>query len=310
MKKNIVTRLTGVVAGCFLWLATMAAANTDVAANESQAKAYWQAIVANEYRVPDKSNAMELMRTLVTFSSSPDPELRDTIGYETFWRWVHLSGSFSAHELDEVRASLVKNVRVGLGEQDTDSVFGRSFAMLLLKELAAKDLKTPFLTDETFAELLLLSSESLAQERDLRGYVAMKGWAHATAHAADLLRALARNPRLRREQILIIANAVVERARASRTVWSWGEDARLGAVLATLASRPDVPITFFEGWTSVLLAENKALWLGPFDAANYRRVQAQSSLVTQMAALLTSRPVTPTTTAVSKLLAKTIVSLQ
>ena len=310
MKKNIVTRLTGIAIVCSLWLATTAAANTDVAASESQAKAFWRAIVANEYRIPEKSNAMVLMRTLVAFSGSPDPELRDTIGYETFWRWVHLSGGFNAHELDEVRASLVKNVRVGLGEQDTDSVFGRSFALLFLKELAAHDLRTPFLTDETFAELLMLSCESLAQERDLRGYVAVKGWAHPTAHASDLLRALARNSRLRSEQILLIANAVVERARASRTVWSWGEDARLGAVLATLASRPDAPITFLEGWTSALLAENKALWLGPFDATNYRRVQAQSLLVAQMAALLTARPVTPTSAAISKLLAKTIVSLQ
>ena len=288
----------------------MASATTSLAAGGPQVKAYWQAIVANEYRISDKSNAMALMRTLVTFSSSSDPEMRDTIGYETFWRWVHLSGSFTALELDEVRASLTKNVLAGVGEQDTDSVFGRSFALLFLKELAIADLKTPFLTDATFAELLSLSCESLAKERDLRGFVALKGWAHQTAHAADLLKALARNPRLLTEQARTIANAVVERARASNTAWSWGEDARLGAVLATLASRGDVSIVLFENWTTTLLAENKELWRGAFDVKKYRQVQAQSSLVAQMAALLTARPATPTIATVSKLLAKTIVLLQ
>ena len=311
MKKYMLIRAVGLVIVGLLWHAVPATgATTSTSSNIWQTKPYWQAIAANEYRIPEHADAVVLMQTLVTFSALPDPELRDTIGYETFWRWLHRSGRFTAAELDAVRSTLTKNVLAGVGEQNTDSVFGRSFALLFLKELATADLKTPFLTEESFAELLALACESLAKERDLRGYVAAKGWAHQTAHAADLLRALARSPRLRPEQLPIMMNAIVGRARAETTAWAWGEDARLGAVLATLAKRADMPIMLFEKWTASLLAENTALWTGVFSVAQYRRVHAQSSLVTQMAALLTTSTVTPTSTEVSKLLAQTIVALQ
>jgi uncharacterized protein DUF2785 len=87
--------------------------------------------------------------------------------------------------------------------------------------------------------LLDLAVTELASERDLRGYVAGKGWGHATAHCADLVKFLARNHRLRPEQQSRMVDAVAGRLRSAGLVFVWGEDARLAAALSSVAQRPD-----------------------------------------------------------------------
>lgn len=73
-----------------------------------------------------------------------------------------------------------------------DRTLRRSFSLLDLSVLAAYDLKTPFTSQSAYRETLAVGIDSLAGERDLRGFEPGKGWVHATAHAADLLKFLAR----------------------------------------------------------------------------------------------------------------------
>ena len=103
--------------------------------------------------------------------------------------------------------------------------------------LAAEDLKRPFLDSQQFDGLVDLGIEELGRERDLRGYVPGKGWGHATAHCADLLKFLARSHWLRPEQQSRLINAIAERLRSAGQVFVWGEDARLAAALTAIAGR-------------------------------------------------------------------------
>jgi len=57
--------------------------------------------------------------------------------------------------------------------------------------LAERELKTPFLGEETDTELLEAALEYLKDERDLRGFDEKKGWDSCDAHTADLIAALA-----------------------------------------------------------------------------------------------------------------------
>src|SRR3989442_13187184 len=76
-------------------------------------------------------------------------------------------------------------------------LFLRAFSALDLSILAALDNQHPFLDDAELAGLLSAALAYLAGEKDLRAFDTRHGWMHATAHTADLLKFLGRNPRLR-----------------------------------------------------------------------------------------------------------------
>ena len=189
-----------------------------------------------------------------------------------------------AAELNQLRTTLTSNARRGLGEAMGDGLFLRSFSILALAALAAEDLKSPFLDSQQFDGLVELAIDELANERDLRGYVPGKGWGHATAHCADLVKFLARSHRLRPEQQSRMVNAIAERLRSAGLVFVWGEDARLAAALTALAARSDADPAAFLAWFKRLGAEHAALWSGPFDPVRYVPVRAQLNALAALAA--------------------------
>ncbi|MCY7386977.1 MAG: DUF2785 domain-containing protein [Burkholderiales bacterium] len=274
-----------------LSMSTSAVARTPVAFIHD--RAYWRAVIAQQYQVPVNMDAAGLAMELASLVSATDPEWRDTFGYEILANWIHRSGKLSIYDLDTLRKSFVAHAMTNLGESGTDSVFTRSFALLNLKELAAADLKTPFLTQASFDGLFDLAEKSLADEKDLRGFVPDKGWAHATAHGADLLRILARNSKLSVAQQSRLIVSVATRARTAATVFAWAEDARLAAALASVAHRGNLDATAFDAWFAALLAEHRQLWTGAFETSAYVRVRMQVNILAHLAALAARQPTFP-----------------
>lgn len=225
-----------------------AASDRPVNAHASQphGRAFWRSVMAYNFQLPDNSALAAAALELAAFVDSPDPELRDQLGYEIQRHFLHDTAALSAQDLNALYDAFLPHVLKGLGEQGADSVFARSFAMPNLKELAAVDLTRPFLTQARFDELLGQAELALRFEQDLRGYDEKCGWAHATAHAADLMRALARNAKLTQRQQTRLVNAVAQRARSTPAVFVWGEDARLAGTLMLLLHRPDFDSDTFE----------------------------------------------------------------
>jgi Protein of unknown function (DUF2785) len=208
-------------------------------------KAYWEVLRAAHFVLRPDEPALPLALEAATLLGSTDPELRDAIAYEAMVAWIHKEPILDPANLEELRTQLAANARRGLGEGESDGLFLRSFSMLALSVLAATDLKRPFLSQRQFDELVDPGLAELTGERDLRGYVPGKGWGHATAHCADLLKFLARSHWLHGKQQSLIVDAVAERLRTARQVFVWGKDARLAAALASVAHRTDVDLTPF-----------------------------------------------------------------
>jgi hypothetical protein len=265
-------------------------AQTPSQANAGHDRPFWRAVIAQKYQVPAGQAAAPLAMELAAMVASPDPELRDNFGYEILANWIHRSGRLNAEDLDALRKFYVPVALKGLGEREADSVFARSFALLNLKELAAADLKTPYLTQTTFDALFELAVNALSSEKDLRGHVPEKGWAHATAHAADLLRILARNNKFTFAQQTRAIAAIAARIRSAGIVFAWGEDARLAAALASVGIRENLDTAAFDAWFAALIIEHQQLWTGAFDASAYVRVRAQANTLTQLAALMARQP--------------------
>src|SRR5215471_3735412 len=247
-------------------------------------RAFWSGLRSAGFRLPQSESALPLALEAASLLASTDPELRDEIAYEAIETWVYRDQRLDAVELNQLRATLSANARRGLGEAPGDGLFLRSFSTLALAVLAAEDLKRPFLDSQQFDGLVDLGIEELGSERDLRGYVPGKGWGHATAHCADLLKFLARSHWLRPEQQARLTNAIAERLRSAGQVFVWGEDARLAAALTAIAGRSDTDAAAFLAWFKRLTAEHAALWSGSFDPARYVPVRAQLNTLAALAA--------------------------
>ena len=247
-------------------------------------RAFWVGLRSAGFKLPQSESASPLALEAASLLGSTDPELRDDIAYEAIETWVYREQRLDAAELNQLRATLSANARRGLGEAVGDGLFLRSFSTLALAVLAAEDLKRPFLDSQQFDGLVDLGIEELGRERDLRGYVPGKGWGHATAHCADLLKFLARSHWLRPEQQSRLINAIAERLRSAGQVFVWGEDARLAAALTAIAGRSDADPAPFLGWFKRLGAEHAALWSGPFEPVRYVSVRAQLNALAALAA--------------------------
>jgi len=264
------------------WLAGTALAGDE----RGHDRAFWAELRAHEYHLAAGQPVLPLALEASRLLGSTDPELRDAIGYEALATWIYQEQRLDCAELGRLRAVLVAGARAGLGEPEGDGLFLRSFSTLALSVLAAADLRTPCLDDDAFSGLLDVGTDALARERDLRGWIPGKGWGHATAHAADLLKFLGRSPRLTRAQQARIVDAVATRLRSAGHVFVWGEDARLAAALAAIARRADADPAPFESWARQLAAEHAAVWRGPFDATRYAAARAALNTLAELDAEL------------------------
>jgi hypothetical protein len=255
-----------------------------VAGEPTHPRSFWSALKATGFQVPADTPVLPLALEAAQMLGATDGEVRDSIAYEAVVAWVYKDHRLQPSELAQLRGVLAGNAVRGLGDGPGDGIFLRSFSLLALSVLAATDLKTPFLDQRGFDELFDLAERSLSRERDLRGYVEGKGWAHGTAHGADLLKFLARSEKLRRDQQARLIDAVAGRLRSARQVFVWGEDARLAWALAQLAKRPDFDQAPLDAWLARVRAEHTGVWAGPFSVDRYIAVRAQLNALSELSA--------------------------
>ena len=187
--------------------------------------------------------ADELAPELVGCLASPDPELRDTIAYELFTRW--LRGETLSND---TRALLLKALETRLADTGGNAVLARSFAALVLAELMRSDAVRPFMTDADRESLLTLASAALAGESDYRGLDGEVGWVHPVAHMADLLWRFALHPATSADQARVLLDAVSAKVAPPGVSYSFNEGDRLARVVATIVRRELLPPAEVAAW--------------------------------------------------------------
>ena len=264
----------------------LAAALYSCPAAATHDRAFWVELRANAFHTAPREPVGPLALEAAALLGSTDPQVRDAIAYEALAAWVYRDHALSASELQALFQVLLTNARAGLGGGENDTLFLRSFSTLSLALFAATDLRQPTLDTAQFDALVDLGTQALSAERDLRGYVPEKGWGHATAHCADLMKFLARSPRLRTLQQRQIVVVIAERTRSAGQVFVWGEDARLAAALASVARRQDLEIAPFSAWFDRVASEHEAIWSGPPNPGRYLSERAQLNVLAHLAAAL------------------------
>jgi hypothetical protein len=252
--------------------------------------AFWHSIKAHEFAVPESESVDRLALEIVDVAADTNPALRDDCGYEILAQWVYQKELLTPDQLEAVRRKLIPGMTFHLGESDTPTIFRRSFSALYISILAAEDLRKPFLSDAAFHETLDTALKCYAAEKDLRGYMPGNGWAHATAHMADLLKFLGRNSKLTAPDQRRIVEGVARRCRTVSSVFVWGEDARIAAALSSIVERKDFDSAAFDSWFQTVTDENKKLWQAPaLDTTSYIHVRTQANVLAQLAARLSAK---------------------
>lgn len=202
---------------------------------------------------PSGDERADLLATMTDHLGSTDPELRDELIYRILANWVAEDVLTDAEVRDLLETCLDNNhLFLNLGARGDDSVFTRSFSVLYVAVALYRHNRTPFLSEktvETVEERLLEYTEG---ERDRRGYVDEKGWAHAPAHLADALDELAQCSMVGADGLEAILGAIRTQATTPETIYVDGEDDRLVTAVLSVAERGVLDEAVLERWVASL----------------------------------------------------------
>jgi len=263
------------------------AADPAVPAAVQRGKEFFKAL-ATECAVPEGATAFGLLSEAVEMLGSPDSEWRDDIGYGVVARCAYAKRALDHEERRQLVERLSANLRRGIGSSSDDSVLLRSFSALDLSVLAAIENDDPALDEAGFRRLFDAALAYLADELDARGFEPRVGWIHATAHTADLLKFLARNPRFTsRDQIRLLDAVEARLIRPGQTVFVRAEDERLAAAIVSVISRDDFDPALLDPWIGRFVAREAELWaVPPPDVARLDAAQNGRNLLRSLYVLL------------------------
>jgi hypothetical protein len=146
----------------------------------------------------------------------------------------------------------------GLGEVDTDTVFRRSFSVLVLATVIERDTSERLVP----AEKVLRWGDQIVswflREQDLRGFVPGKGWAHAIAHGADAVGSLAGSRHFGLNELTVLLDVVADRLLLSDQPLLYGEPDRLAHAVMSVLRRDLVPASVVEPWVVRVAARANA----------------------------------------------------
>ncbi|WP_323794252.1 DUF2785 domain-containing protein [Nocardioides sp.] len=224
----------------------------------------WQAVLQDDFQVPDHTPLDKLTTELTELLGATDPEVRDGLAYPTLATWIE-RGVYD-DLLPGLGDGMVAGLKVGLGEREDDGVFRRSFSALILTECIARDTARPLVLGGKVLQWGDALATWLLRERDRRGFVPDKGWAHALAHGADGLGALARSPHLGAAELTVLLDVIADLLlQPTDVLFAHGEEDRLALATLAVLRRNAVPMTVLEPWVNRL---SDGARLGPDDGTD------------------------------------------
>lgn len=219
---------------------------------------FWQNIIYRQYRLPEDYTLNELTVELVGHLGSPDPEYRDEYAYMILANWIY-KGVYQSHQLNALLDQMQQNLQRGLGEYGTDSVFLRSFSMLILGAIIERDNQAPFLKVSDVRRVLDDVVLYLANEEDMRGFIMDKGWAHAMAHTADTLLYLSQSQHIGGPQLEMMLAAISSKlTQPTGYIYQHDEDERLAVATIGIMERNLVSMPVYQQWLGELVAGLKS----------------------------------------------------
>ena len=214
----------------------------------NELKGVLQTVRENDFEV-EEERRLELLQACLEQTGSSDPELRDELIYATLAQWLDEKKYFDDAELNRILEVCLneQHLTFRLGESGDDSVFTRSFSSLVIACLLRRHRDTPFLTAQGIGTVKARMLEYLLQEKDHRG-LTEHGWAHAVAHAADVLDELAQCAELSEKDLEDILNTIAKLAASPLSVYICDEEERLTYAVKTVFENEKMTEPVLTSW--------------------------------------------------------------
>ncbi|MGM0838023.1 MAG: DUF2785 domain-containing protein [Bacillota bacterium] len=187
-----------------------------------------------------------------------DEDLREGI-YEIFHRLI-IGEYLTKLQITKLLDNCLDKLFYRIGESNEDSVFTRSFSSLVIASILNKDKELSFLSVEQVRDVVDKCESYFRLEKDYRGYVEEKGWAHSIAHAADLLCAVIHHPSYNLNDTKRLLDSLMP-SLFSVVVFVDDEDERLICAFEGLLER-GLDEMLVEEWILQVFAKLKESWGG------------------------------------------------
>jgi hypothetical protein len=243
--------------------------------NYATDKEFLRSIAGNNYKIPVALDSFAFARALFSNFSSTDGELRDELSYMIFANGIIAKQKLTPEESEKLLNTALDNGHLfyRIGEFDTDSVFMRSFSNLVIAALLYSDAHQPTFSAETIQQTKKALLKYAHLEKDWRGYVKSKGWAHAMAHLANALDECAQNRTMGIQDRKEILTLISELAKSPEPLYH-EEDVRLAMVAYHIILGKQVNEGFLKIWVDTCFVQRDAdvvSWTRGTNAKNFLR---------------------------------------
>lgn len=215
------------------------------------ASAFWDQVKAEGLHVPPDRPLDELTTELTAMLGDTDPHVRHGIAHATLTAWI--SAGVYDDLLQGLGDGMAAGLAVGIGDDGTETVFRRGFSAAVLAQCIRRDNSHHLVPADTVLGWGDRLAGWFVRERDLRAMLPGKGWAHAVAHGADALGALAESKAVGRMELTVLLDVIADRLLAPtpyRLVH--GESDRLAAATLEILRRDLLAVDVLEPWVARL----------------------------------------------------------
>ncbi|MGB7606400.1 MAG: DUF2785 domain-containing protein [Lutisporaceae bacterium] len=206
----------------------------------NQLKEQLQAIKDNDWKLPEGMDIYALALKAIDNIGATDPVLRDGLILE--YLIILITQKLLNKEQIKVLLNSClseKHLFYKLGETEDDSVFNRTFSLLVVDVILYYhiNLGEELLTKDEFSKVFGEVVKYVRTEKDVRGYVKDKGWAHAMAHSGDALGSLALCNEINHYQLQEILEVIKGKMNITYYVYKNEEAERLTSAILNVIRR-------------------------------------------------------------------------
>jgi len=215
---------------------------------KQQLKDLLKSIKENNYKVPEGVNPYQLSLVMMENIGDIDSELRDDLILSNIFTWIN-EGVLSAKEVYELLKITIdeEHLLKGLGNID-DSVFGRTFSVEIIAGIIYKHRMEKFISESDIQKAFNTVLKFYNEDKDVRGYVEGKGWAHGAAHGADVLDEFARCEEIGYDGLNKILDAIYKKVNINHYGYFHFEDERMITPVKAILERQIIPTKEIEDW--------------------------------------------------------------
>lgn len=213
-----------------------------------------QRIEENEYQLGEGEQHQDFLPLLLQYIGDPQPELRDNLIYPMFYMWIKEENRFSEEELRSLLTVLTdeNHLFYNIGSKDDQSVFTRTFSALPIALIIQRHRQNPFLNQEEIEQLMQAMLRYYNEEKDLRGYLSVGGWAHSASHGADVFVELVQCEESSIAMLHEVLVAISGMLHNGIHIFSDEDDERLVNIVDTMIDKELLPHQEIADWISCL----------------------------------------------------------